>query len=111
MSKRVHRWPVRVHRVSSYRAGNTSHRGTLDEEVAPSSCLTRPLAHSASSVDRAMINLPAQQHDSTQHYHLIIVIIIIALETLSPINTTGITFFSELSRRLISVLGDPRETS
>jgi len=34
-----------------------------------------------------------------------------ALETLGPINTTGITFFSELGHRLTDVSGDPRETS
>ena len=33
------------------------------------------------------------------------------LETLDPINTTGITFFSELGRRLTDVSGDPRETT
>jgi len=33
----------------------------------------------------------------------------LALETLRPINTTGITF-SELGRRLTDVSGDPRET-
>jgi len=34
------------------------------------------------------------------------------VETLGPINTTGITFFSELGRRLTDIYsGDPRETS
>ena len=31
------------------------------------------------------------------------------METLGPINTTGITFYSELGRRLTDVSGDPRE--
>jgi len=35
----------------------------------------------------------------------------LALETLGPTNTTGITFFSERGRRLTDVSGDPRETS
>jgi len=35
----------------------------------------------------------------------------LASETLGPINTTGITFFAELGRRLTDVSGDPRETA
>ena len=35
----------------------------------------------------------------------------LALETLGPINTTGITFFSDLGRRLTDISGDPRETT
>jgi len=35
----------------------------------------------------------------------------LALETLGPINTTGITFFSEMGRRLTDVSGDPRVTT
>jgi len=33
------------------------------------------------------------------------------METLGPINTSGITFFSELGRRLTDILGDRRETT
>jgi len=35
----------------------------------------------------------------------------LVLETLGPINTTGITLFSELGRRLTDVSEDPRETT
>ena len=36
---------------------------------------------------------------------------LLALETLGPISTSGITFFSEFGSRLTGISGDPRETS
>jgi len=37
--------------------------------------------------------------------------IIIAIETLGPLNASGVNFLSEVGRRLTSLFGDSRETS
>ena len=58
---------------------------------------------------------PALNKSSYWIWPIIIIIIIIIITTgfgdPRSINTTGITFFSELGRRLTDVSGDPRETT
>ena len=42
---------------------------------------------------------------------ILIIIIILAIETLGPLNSSTLNFLSEVGRRLISLSGDSRETS